>query len=73
MYEVTADTHAHAVVAASLRKPDQVLCFVRGMWVGRAGRQGPREDLSDREGGCLQGRDHYGWADRLHKGALKGH
>ena len=70
MYEVTADTH---VVAASLRKPDQVLCFMRGMCVGGAGRQGPSEDLSDRGGGCLQGIDHYGWADRPHKRALKGH
>lgn len=53
MYEVTADTH---VVAASLRKPDQVLCFIRGMCVGGAERQGLSEDSSDRGGGCLLGK-----------------
>lgn len=40
-------THTRTVVAASLRKLDQVLYFMRGVCVGGAGRQGPSEDLSD--------------------------
>ena len=74
MYDVTADTHTHtrAVVAASLRKPDQVLYFMRGTCVGGAGRQGPSEDLSD--GRWMSSGQSPLWTGRpTPKGALKGH